>query len=69
MQAALGQEKSGRARMVASLKDTISGLKAAGDVEGRLKAQLLALHGQLTAAHAAQVRLVPAQNCPLLASS
>lgn len=42
--------------MVASLRDTISGLRAAGDVEGRLKAQVMALHGQAAAAQAAQVR-------------
>ena len=40
---------------MASLKETISGLKAAGDVEGRLKAQTIALHGQITAAQHAQV--------------
>ena len=55
MQASLAQERSGRAQMVASLKETISGLKAAGDVEGRLKAQVIALHGQVTAAQSAQV--------------
>jgi hypothetical protein len=40
---------------VASLKDTIAGLKAAGDVEGRLKAQVVALHAQVTEAQRAQV--------------
>ena len=55
MQASLAQEKSGRAQMVASLKETISGLKAAGNVEGRLKAQVIALHSQVTAAQSAQV--------------
>lgn len=40
---------------MASLKDTIAGLKAAGDVEGRLKAQVVALHGQIAEAQRAQV--------------
>ena len=40
---------------MASLKDTIAGLKAAGDVEDRLKAQVVALHAQLTEAQRAQV--------------
>ncbi len=55
LQASLAKERSGRAQIVASLKETISGLKAAGDVEGRLKAQAIALHGQVTAAQHAQV--------------
>ncbi len=55
LQASPVKERSGRAQIVASLKETISGLKAAGDVEGRLKSQVIALHGQITAAQHAQV--------------
>jgi len=55
LQASLVKERSGKAHIVASLKETISGLKAAGDVEGRLKSQVIALHGQITAAQHAQV--------------
>ena len=55
LQASLAKEKSGRAHTVASLRETISGLKAAGDVEGRLKAQATALHGQFAAAQHTQV--------------
>jgi len=38
---------------VASLRETISGVRAAGDVEGRLKAELLAVHEQLASSRAA----------------
>ena len=56
MQAALAKEKSERARIVLSLRDTITGLKQAGDVEGRLKADLVNTHDQLAASQVAQVR-------------
>jgi hypothetical protein len=55
MQAALAKEKSERARIVLSLRDTITGLKQAGDVEGRLKADLVQTHEHLAASRAAQV--------------
>ncbi|KAK9818004.1 hypothetical protein WJX72_005629 [[Myrmecia] bisecta] len=54
LSAALAQEKGERARIVMSLRDTIGGLKQAGDVEGRLKAELIQLHEQLATARAAQ---------------
>ena len=54
MQAALSKEKSERARIVLSLRDTISGLKQAGDVEGRLKADLVQTHEDLATSRAAQ---------------
>jgi len=54
MQAALAKEKSERARIVLSLRDTITGLKQAGDVEGRLKADLVQTHEDLAASRAAQ---------------
>ena len=54
-QAALFQEKSERARIVLSLRDTITGLKQAGDVEGRLKADLVQTHEDLATSRAAQV--------------
>lgn len=38
-----------------SLRDTISGLKQAGDVEGRLKADLVQTHEDLATSRAAQV--------------
>ncbi len=60
LQASLAKERCGRAQMVASLKETISGLKAAGDVEGRLKAQAIALHRQIAAAQHAQVAALSA---------
>lgn len=52
-QACLAQEKAGRARIVESLRGTIEGLRAAGDVEGRLKAELVSAHEQLASARAA----------------
>ena len=52
-QASLAQEKAGRARIVESLRSTIGGLRAAGDVEGRLKAELVAAHEQFASAQAA----------------
>ncbi len=55
MQAALAKEKSERARIVLSLRDTITGLKQAGDVEGRLKADLVQTHEHLATSRAAQV--------------
>ena len=54
-QAALAKEKSERARIVLSLRDTITGLKQAGDVEGRLKADLVQSHEDLASARASQV--------------
>ena len=54
-QEALAQERGGKARIVASLRETIAGLRAAGDVEGRLQRQLAATADQLAAAQAAQV--------------
>ena len=64
MQASLSKERSSRGQIVASLKDTIAGLKAAGDVEGRLKAQVVALHGQVTEAQRAQVHnKLPCNRC------
>ena len=54
-QAALSKEKSERARIVLSLRDTITGLKQAGDVEGRLKADLIHTHEHLASSTAAQV--------------
>lgn len=56
-QAALAKEKSERARIVLSLRDTITGLKQAGDVEGRLKADLVQTHEDLASSRAAQVHL------------
>lgn len=38
-----------------SLRDTITGLKQAGDVEGRLKADLVQTHEDLATSRAAQV--------------
>lgn len=38
-----------------SLRDTITGLKQAGDVEGRLKADLVQTHEHLATCRAAQV--------------
>ena len=55
MQAALAKEKGDRARIVLSLRDTITGLKQAGDVEGRLKADLVQTYEDLAASRAAQV--------------
>ena len=55
-QEALAQERGSKARIVASLRETIAGLRAAGDVEGRLKQELAAACTQLAAAQAAQVR-------------
>ena len=55
MQAALAKEKSERARIVLSLRDTITGLKQAGDVEGRLKADLVQTHEHLASSRIAQV--------------
>lgn len=52
-QASLAQEKASRARIVESLRGTIDGLRAAGDVEGRLKAELVATHEQLASTRAA----------------
>lgn len=57
VQAALAKEKSERARIVLSLRDTITGLKQAGDVEGRLKADLVNTHDQLAASQVARVCL------------
>lgn len=57
LQAALAKEKSERARIVLSLRDTITGLKQAGDVEGRLKADLVQTHEDLASSRAAQVNL------------
>lgn len=54
-QAALSKEKSERARIVLALRDTITGLKQAGDVEGRLKADLVQTHENLATSRAAQV--------------
>lgn len=54
-QAALSKEKSERARIVLSLRDTITGLKQAGNVEGRLKTDLVNMHEQLAASRTAQV--------------
>ncbi|BDA46361.1 hypothetical protein COCOBI_08-4530 [Coccomyxa sp. Obi] len=53
LKASLAQEKAGRARIVESLRGTIDGLRAAGDVEGRLKAELVAAHEQLASTRAA----------------
>ena len=58
MQAALSKEKSERARIVLSLRDTITGLKQAGDVEGRLKADLVQTHEDLATSRAMQVNLL-----------
>lgn len=55
MQATLSKEKSERARIVLSLRDTITGLKQAGDVEGRLKADLVQTHEDLATSRAMQV--------------
>jgi hypothetical protein len=55
-QDALAQERAGRARIVASLRETVAGLRAAGDAEGSLKAQLAAAQAQAAAARTAQVR-------------
>ncbi|KAL0020086.1 hypothetical protein WJX79_009298 [Trebouxia sp. C0005] len=57
LQAALAKEKSERARIVLSLRDTITGLKQAGDVEGRLKADLVQTHEDLAASRAAQEQM------------
>lgn len=56
-QDALAQEKGQRARVVMSLRETIGGMKAAGDVEGRLKAELVRYHELLAASKSSQVRL------------
>jgi hypothetical protein len=63
MQGSLAQERTGRARMVASLRQTIDGLRAAGDVQGRLKVEIVGLHDQLTAARDAQVLSSTRQLC------
>ncbi|KAL3148684.1 hypothetical protein ABBQ38_014099 [Trebouxia sp. C0009 RCD-2024] len=57
LKAALSKEKSERARIVLSLRDTITGLKQAGDVEGRLKADLVQTHEDLATSRAAQEQL------------
>ncbi|CAL8462495.1 g2028 [Coccomyxa elongata] len=53
LKASLAQEKASRSRIVESLRGTIDGLRAAGDVEGRLKAELVAAHEQLASTQAA----------------
>ncbi|DBA92530.1 TPA: hypothetical protein ACH3X1_002761 [Trebouxia sp. C0004] len=57
LKAALAKEKSERARIVLSLRDTITGLKQAGDVEGRLKAHLVQTHEDLAAFRATQEQM------------
>lgn len=44
---------------MASLRETIDGLRAAGDVQGRLKSEIVTLHDQLAAARDAQVGAAP----------
>ncbi len=55
LQASLSQEKNERGKIVTSLRETILGLRRAGDVEGRLKTELIQQHESLASAHAAQV--------------
>ncbi|KAK9819108.1 hypothetical protein WJX74_002074 [Apatococcus lobatus] len=50
----LAQEKNERGKIVTSLRETIHGLRRAGDVEGRLKTELIQQHELLAAAKAAQ---------------
>ncbi|KAK9863504.1 hypothetical protein WJX84_001683 [Apatococcus fuscideae] len=50
----LAQEKNERGKIVTSLRETIHGLRRAGDVEGRLKTELIQQHELLAAARAAQ---------------
>ncbi|DBB14510.1 TPA: hypothetical protein ACH3X3_004792 [Trebouxia sp. C0006] len=57
LKAALAKEKSERARIVLSLRDTITGLKQAGDVEGRLKADLVQTHEHLASSRIAQEQM------------
>ena len=54
MQGSLAQEKNERAKIVTSLRETIHGLRRAGDVEGRLKTELIQQQELLAAAKAAQ---------------
>ena len=54
MQGSLAQEKNERGKIVTSLRETIYGLRRAGDVEGRLKTELIQQHELLAAARAAQ---------------
>ena len=54
-QAALNKEKGERARIVTSLRNTITGLREASSVEGRLKSDLMQVQEQLAAANAALV--------------
>lgn len=58
----MSKEKSERARIVLSLRDTITGLKQAGNVEGRLKTDLINTHEELAAARSAQVSWLDASS-------
>eukprot|EP00891_Asterochloris_glomerata_P000304 jgi/Astpho2/304/Aster-02189 len=56
LRAALSKEKGERARIVTSLRNTITGLREASNVEGRLKSDLMQVQEQLAAANAALER-------------
>lgn len=57
VQEALAQEKGERAGIVMSLRKTISNLKHTGDVEGRLRSELVQTQERLAQVAAALVRI------------
>ncbi|KAF5840787.1 hypothetical protein DUNSADRAFT_15497 [Dunaliella salina] len=56
LRGALAQEQNERARLLGGMRGALTGLNSCGDVEGRLRKELLDAHQAAAAAHAAQER-------------